>query len=368
MSVDILKEDIKTIAEAIQVEARQLEGKTILITGGAGFLGNYFISTFNYLNENVFENPCKIISVDNFSSGVKYSVEESATFKPIKHDVSQPLDIDEDVDFIISAAGLASPRYYRKYKIETIDVGVFGTKNMLELAWKKKVKSMLYFSSSEVYGDPDPRFVPTPETYPGHVPCIGPRANYDESKRLGETLCYNYFEVYGTPVKMVRPFNVYGPCMRLDDYRVLPNFLSHIFQGKPMPVYGDGRSTRTFCYVTDGITGFLKAFLSEHQGEVFNIGTASPEITIMDLAKEVASLFDNKVEMDLVQSNIDAYTDGDPRRRCPDLSKATKLLNYAPNISLRDGIKRFITWAIFANNIDSPAADLFCKIHGISRT
>ncbi|MBI2142211.1 NAD-dependent epimerase/dehydratase family protein [Candidatus Woesearchaeota archaeon] len=247
----IVEEDIKAIAEGIGEEARKLSGKTLLITGGAGFLGNYFISTVHFLNGNVLEKPCRIISADNFSTGVRYRIEEGPQFRPIRHNVKDHLHLDEGVDYVIHAAGIASPKFYREMKIETIDAATMGTKNMLGLAHAKKANSMLYFSSSEVYGDPDPDFVPTPETYHGRVPCIGPRANYDESKRLGETYCRAYYETHGVPVKMVRPFNIYGPGMRLDDYRVIPNFAASILNRKPMPLYGGGNSTRTFCYVTD---------------------------------------------------------------------------------------------------------------------
>src|SRR3989344_9585301 len=232
MESKIITEDVARITDDLKSLVPQLEGKTILITGGAGFLGKYFLALFDHLNRAVLKTPCKVISVDNFITGVKYRIAEGPHFRAIQHNGKEPLRFEEPVDYIIHAAGIASPKFYRDFKIETIDVATMGTKNMLGLAKEKHAKSMIFFSSSEVYGDPDPKFVPTPETYNGNVSCIGPRANYDESKRLGETLCVTYYETYGVPVKMVRPFNVYGPGMRLDDYRVIPNFVSHIFQGK----------------------------------------------------------------------------------------------------------------------------------------
>ena len=354
MKSRIMEEDIKTIALGIGHDANKLSGKTLLITGGAGFLGNYFLLTLDFLNRHILEKPCKIISLDNFITGLKYSIEYSENFKAIKHDVTIPLKIDENIDYIISAAGIASPRFYRKFKIETIDVGVLGTKNMLELAREKKVKSMLYFSSSEVYGDPDPKFVPTPETYFGNVSCIGPRANYDESKRLGETLCVNYFETYNIPIKMVRPFNVYGPGMRMDDYRVIPNFTANIFRGDPIPVYGDGKSTRTFCYVTDALVGFFKVLLSDYNCEAFNVGSDKEEVSIADLAKIMAEIFDSKVEIAKVDGPNDAYAKADPKRRCPDLAKIKTKLGYFPKVDLRTGLKRFIRWAVEEYGSQSP--------------
>ena len=196
MKSKTMEEDISNVAKDIGKDSKKFSGKTVLITGGAGFLGNHFIGVLDFLNKNVLDKPCRIISVDNFITGIRHNIEESKNFKIIKHDVKDSLRIDEDVNYIIHAAGIASPKFYRQFKIETIDVATLGTKNMLEIAKEKGVKSMLFFSSSEVYGDPDPKFVPTPETYYGNVSCTGPRANYDESKRLGETMCIAYFETH----------------------------------------------------------------------------------------------------------------------------------------------------------------------------
>jgi len=345
MAHRIFDEDIETIGRALGESAQQLSGKTILITGGAGFLGNYFISVLNYLSTHVLSKPCRIISVDNFITGVKYVLPEGANFCAIKHNIKDPLTIDEPVDYIIHAAGIASPKFYRQFKIETIDVATLGTRHMLELANEKKVTSMIFFSSSEVYGDPDQKFIPTPETYAGNVSCIGPRANYDESKRLGETYCVAYFETYNVPVKMVRPFNVYGPGMRLDDYRVIPNFVAHIFRNEPLPVYGSGNQTRTFCYITDALTGFFKVLLSSCNGEPFNVGNGNEEITMEQLANIVLEVSGSAVGIVRVPGINDAYEKSDPKRRCPDLTKIKTKLSFTPKIDLRTGVQRFITWA-----------------------
>ncbi len=361
MASRIFEEDVKTIAEAIAPLAEKLSGTTLLITGGAGFLGNYFLLTIDYLNRNVLEEPCRIISLDNFITGVSYKMAEGPTLKMIKHDVKNQIQINEKIDYIIHLAGIASPRFYRKYKIETIDVGTLGTKNMLELAKENKVRSMVFFSSSEVYGDPDPRFVPTPETYNGNVSCIGPRSNYDESKRLGETMCIAYYQTHNVPVRMIRPFNVYGPGMRLDDYRVIPNFAAKAFSGEKLPVYGQGINTRTFCYVTDAMDGFFRVLLADnYNGEPFNVGNDQNEISMEELAGIVSEIFGNKAGIEKTTGPNDAYFAGDPKRRCPDIKKIRKL-GYEPKVDLRTGIRRFIEWAIEANNIDSPLVEAFRK-------
>ncbi len=183
------------------------------------------------------------------------------------------------------------PHQQRRQSDETgieIDVARLGR--------EKKVKSFLFFSSSEIYGDPDPNFIPTPETYRGNVSSIGPRSCYDESKRLGETICMIYFNLYNIPVKIVRPFNIYGPGMLRDDYRVVPTFVTHALEGKPLPVHDKGNQTRTFCYITDGIVGFLKVLLSKENGEVFNVGNDENEINMIGLAQVVSEIYEKKIQ------------------------------------------------------------------------
>src|SRR3989344_3954691 len=283
----ISQEDIETIAAGIATEAPKLDGKTILISGGAGFLGKYFLGVFDHLNRNVLSLPCRVISVDNYITGSKdpeFDV-KSEHVLDVWGDVTYPLPVREDIDYIIHAAGLASPVYYMKYPLETIESAVTGAKNLLELGRKNDFKGFLFFSSSEIYGDPDPKSVPTPETYHGNVSSVGPRACYDESKRLTETICSIYHQKYGMPVKMVRPFNVFGPGMKHDDRRVVPMFAYQVLNGQTLPVHGDGHQTRTFCYITDAMTGFLKVLLAGKPGEAYNIGNEDNEISMRDLAE-----------------------------------------------------------------------------------
>jgi len=343
----IISEDIKRIAGDIQDIAQQLKGKTILIAGGAGFLGRYLVLTLEYLNKNVLEKPCKIIVIDNFISGLKSSLEVDENLTLIQHDISKPLILSEPVHYIMHAASIASPVFYNKFRIETIDVGFLGTRHLLELAREKKVESFMFFSSSEVYGNPDPKFIPTAETYLGNVSCTGPRACYDEPKRIGETLCMTYADIYNIPVKIVRPFNIYGPGMRLDDGRVVSNFAVSAIKGEKMPVYGDGNNTRTFCYISDAIVGFYKLLLSSHNREIFNIGSDEQEIPIKHLADIIFGLVENdNSRVQLIEGPSAVYDrKTDPNRRCPDLTKIRTMVGYKPKITLVTGLKRFICWA-----------------------
>jgi len=343
---DIIKEDVKTIANNLKAEAPRLAGKTVLISGGAGFLGKYFLSVFNYLNENVLEKPVRVISVDNYITGTRDARWEfnNEHIMDVWADVTHPLPVREDIDYIIHAAGLASPVYYMKYPLETIESAVTGAKNLLELAVKNKgLQGFLFFSSSEIYGDPDPASVPTPETYFGNVSSVGPRACYDESKRLTETICSIYHDRYSVPVTVVRPFNVFGPGMNHDDRRVVPMFAYQALNGTTLSVHGDGLQTRTFCYITDAMTGFLKVLLAGKPGEAYNIGNDQNEISMKDFAAGFADIIPGATHETV--SYPDTYPAGEPMRRCPDLTKASEHLNYAPDVSLHQGLHRFLTWA-----------------------
>lgn len=345
MSAQVVIQDLKQIVAGIKKEAKTLEGQTLLISGGSGFLGRYLVATIDFLNKQVFKKPCQVISVDNFITGEKRDLVKlnSRNIRQITHDVSKPLSLGCRVDYIIHAAGIASPIYYKDHPLETIETAVWGTKNLLELAKTKKVKSFLFFSSSEIYGNPDPRFIPTPETYWGNVSSVGPRACYDESKRLGETLCMVYFGLYQVPVKIVRPFNIYGAGMKLNDYRVVPAFLTKALQGEELPVHDTGNQTRTFCYISDATTAFFKVLLSQKNGEIYNVGSDEDEINMMSLAKIVARLFSNKVKVKRI-SYPDSYPKQEPRRRRPDLTKIKEELGYCPRVDLGSGLKRTLQW------------------------
>lgn len=344
----LVLEDIKTIANGISAEASKLSGKTVLISGGAGFLGKYFLGVFSYLNAHVLEKPVRVISVDNFITGDRdpnFDFSDRTHILDVWGDVTNPLPVREDLDYIIHAAGLASPVYYMKYPLETIESAVTGAKNLLQLATQNKnLQGFLFFSSSEIYGDPDPRFVPTPETYHGHVSSIGPRACYDESKRLAETLCTIYHQKYGVPATMVRPFNVFGPGMKHNDRRVVPMFAYQALNGQPITVHGDGHQTRTFCYITDAMIGFLKTLLIGKRGEPYNVGNPDNEISMRDLAQLFVELAGGSAQWQLIPYP-ETYPAGEPQRRCPDPTKSRQDLQFTAQVDFRAGLTRFLDWA-----------------------
>lgn len=349
MTSFLLQSDIEEIVANMSIGSlTEFGGKHILLTGGRGFLGRYFTAVFQHLNLKLLkDNPVRLTVMDNLISagpeGAQIPTIDHITF--LQHDCIKPLPDIGKVDFILHAAGIASPAHYRKYPLETLEVATTGLKNSLELARQNPGCRIAFFSSSEIYGDPDKLNIPTRESYRGNVACLGPRACYDMSKRLGETLVQIYHQQYGVHGTIIRPFNVYGPGMQKTDYRVLPNFGARLMEGKPLQIYGHGDQTRTFCYVTDAIGGFLRVLMEGVPGEPYNIGNPSPEISMKALAVEVArALGRDKVDFDVV-NYPDTYPADEPNRRCPDISKAAQQLGYAPRVALEDGLKRFFDWA-----------------------
>lgn len=349
----IIEEDVSDIYLDICEALKKIEGSSLLISGGGGFLGAYFMDLIDFCNSTIFAEPVNVICVDNFITGVPGRIlhlTNNENFTLLDADVTKPLKITQDIDYIIHAASIASPTFYRKYPIETIETNVIGLKNLLDIGIRKKVKSFLNLSSSEIYGDPDKANIPTNESYNGNVSCTGPRACYDESKRLGEALCVNYYKEYGVPVKVARPFNVYGPGLRLSDRRVIPDFFNDAINKHKIEILSDGSPTRSFCYVSDAIKGFMLALLSEFEGEAFNIGNDQTEISMKALAEIVADIVGN-VDIELKRSEEKEYLTDNPKRRCPDLAKAKSLLNYYPKVDLRAGLERIFRWYTQTNNL-----------------
>jgi dTDP-glucose 4,6-dehydratase/UDP-glucuronate decarboxylase len=341
--MSIVTEDVDFILTEMAEVLKQVSGTTLLVTGAGGFLCSYFLEVVAAFNRSGTGAPCRVIALDNFRTGLPerlshLSAEPNLRF--VRHDVSQPFQSDEPVDWIIHGASIASPSFYRRFPLETIDVNVNGTRHLLESA-RHGARSMLYLSTSEVYGDPDPAMVPTPETYHGNVSCTGPRACYDESKRLAETLCAAYHRLFSVPIKVVRPFNVYGPGQRLDDGRIIPDLMSAALNRKPIVLYSDGRATRTFCYVRDAIRAMWRVLLSDADGEIFNIGNDAEELSIGALAQRMGEVAGPPwLEIEQRVSQDPHYVTDNPQRRCPDLRKLRTRFGWQPQVSLTEGLKR----------------------------
>jgi len=354
-SQQIINEDILRIAEGLKDEIKLMEGKTFLITGGAGFLGYYLVHFLNYLNS--LNCNVKIIIFDNFQRGYPEwlkKLKSSSDIDIINHDMTDKLPKDlPDVDYIIHAASIASPIFYRKHPIETIDANIIGLRSLLDYALERKnndrpISSLLFFSSSEIYGDPDYENIPTSEEYRGNVSCTGPRASYDEAKRFGETLCINFSKQYDLPIKIARPFNNYGPGLKITDTRALPDFAKNILDGNDILLFSDGSPTRTFCYITDAIIGYYKVLINGVNGDYYNIGIDSPEISIKQLAEiaieNAKELFNYKGKLVYGESSDDDYLTDNPNRRCPDITKAKTVIGYNPKIHVNEGVKRTLIW------------------------
>lgn len=332
-------------------ELKMLEGKKLLFTGGAGFLGASFLELFYEYNSKVASVPICAVFVDIVQMS---RIELDAIGdKNLRFEICDATSLDnlkslgDDWDFVVHAAGIASPYYYRAKPLETIEAAYLGLRNLLELTKTVVGARVSFFSSSEIYGDPIESAVPIMESYRGNVSCMGPRACYDESKRLGETLCYVFHEYFGLHTNIIRPFNIFGPGMQADDYRVIPNFASQLLDGKPLYVYGSGIQTRTFCYITDALQGFLKVITSGVSGEPYNIGNPAGEISMLSLAQAFVDIGSAQgIKSKIIRRDYpDSYPADEPMRRCPDITKARRQLDFEPKVSLEDGLLRFLEWA-----------------------
>jgi nucleoside-diphosphate-sugar epimerase len=364
---DVVRRDLDEIARGLRPELARLAGHSLLITGGAGFLGYYLVQAALHHNAaSAADGRIDVTVFDNFARGVPgwlTALHENPSLQLVKHDVTQPLPPDAgEFDYIVHAAGIASPSFYRQKPLETIDANIIGLRRLLDYCRAqtdagRPVQGMLFFSSSEIYGDPPPDQIPTAEDYRGNVSCTGPRACYDESKRFGETLCVTFARQYGVPVKMARPFNNYGPGLKITDGRVIPDLARNVMAGGDIVLLSDGAPTRTFCYASDAVTGYYKALVAGRPGEAYNIGTQRPEISMRDLAEQVAGLarelFDYRGRVVRRESSERDYLVDNPQRRCPDLRKSQTELGYEPSVSLKEGLRRSLLW--YAAN---PAAEV----------
>ena len=339
-SNDIFLEDVRLIANDLNEFEGKLEGKTVLVAGGKGFLGTYFVNVLTQINETL-STPMKIIIMDNLITSKDKKNNPSSNVIFLEQDISKFFDFQDELDYIIHAASIASPPTYREFPIKTVDVNYQGTRNLLEIARKKKIKSMLFLSSSEIYGDPE--FVPTSESYVGRVSCTGPRACYDESKRLAETISVLYFQQYKVPVKIARPFNVYGPYLNLNDGRIIPDFMRNAIKKSEIIIHSDGSPTRSFCYVSDAMRAFFRLLFSNHDGIICNVGN-DEEISVNGVTELIQKTIEKPISIRMVKSDDPNYTKDNPQRRCPDLSLIEESVNYTPKINFEEGLKRVYKW------------------------
>lgn len=300
----------------------------ILVTGGAGFLGSH-------LCERLLSQGNEVICADNYFTGNKENIKHlmgNPNFEVLRHDVTQPLFVE--VDQIYNLACPASPVHYQHNPIKTVKTSVMGTMNMLGLA-KRVGAKILQASTSEVYGDPE--IHPQPESYRGSVNPIGPRACYDEGKRCAETLFFEYHRQHNVDIKVIRIFNTYGPRMNPDDGRVVSNFIVQALKGNPITIYGDGKQTRSFCYVDDLITGMIR-MMNSQAGFTGPVNLGNPgEFTMLDLAEKVIALTGSSSKIVHNPLPVD-----DPLQRKPEISLAKKELGWQPTINLDEGLKKTI--------------------------
>lgn len=307
-----------------------LKNKSVLVTGGAGFLGSH-------LCERLIKLGAHVICVDNFVTGNPANIAHlvgHTRFEFIRHDVTRDLYIAKPIYAVLHFASPASPIDYAELPIQTLKVGALGTHKMLGLAKAKKARFLLA-STSEVYGDP--LIHPQPETYWGNVNPVGPRGVYDEAKRYAEAMTMAYYRVHKIPVRILRIFNTYGPRMRPNDGRAIPAFITQALQNKPVTVFGKGNQTRSFCYVDDEVEGILKLLVSNLVGPV-NIGNPK-EMTVENMAKMIIRLCRSKSKIAYKPLPVD-----DPKVRQPDITLARQKLHWTPRISAEEGLKRTIEW------------------------
>jgi len=354
----LLDRDLDYVCANLRDEYGKMAGCRVLMTGGAGFLGYYMVQGILHWNDRAASAERIALTVfDNYVRGVPAWLEAlqeredlTLTRFDIRHPLPEPMP---EFDYIIHAAGIASPTYYRANPLETMDANIDGLRGLLEYARARvdagrRFGGFIFYSSSEIYGDPAPGMIPTPEDYRGNVSCTGPRACYDESKRYGETLCVVFAKHYGVPVRMVRPFNNYGPGLKISDRRVIPDFARDVMAGRDIVMLSDGKPMRTFCYVADAVVGYYKALVRGRPGEPYNVGIDRPEISMKDLAERVVAtareLFDYRGRVVAGVSNESDYLVDNPNRRCPDMTKSRTELGYHPTILVDDGLKRSLTW------------------------
>lgn len=347
---DIIRADLEAIASRAANDLRTFDGSRVLVTGGAGFL-------MSYLVEILAAQPARVVVVDNFVTARRSRLSHLANHTNVElrdQDVSAT-EVSEPFDVVVHGASIASPVAYRRMPLRTLEVNALGTWALLRACAQRPPRSFVLLSTSEVYGDPDPAHVPTPESYPGCASFTGPRACYDESKRFAETLALTYFRTYDTPVRIVRPFNVYGPGLRRDDGRVIPSLVDAAQRGEDLVLHSDGTPRRSFCYVTDFIVSLLRVLARGANGEAYNVGDDREEISMRELAERISRVTGAAGRVTVRESDDPDYLVDNPQRRCPDLTKLRGLGGPMPCVTLEDGLARYARWLAAEEPAPAPA-------------
>jgi UDP-glucuronate decarboxylase len=354
MANAVVLEDLDRI-HATVAQRDRFDGAVIVVTGCAGFLGFYFLQYMVRYGDRL--GIRKVIGLDTFLLEKPKWLQQLAdefpslldlrTFDVSKDDIAK-IEGASEARYVVHGASIASPTFYRLYPLVTIDANIWGLRHLLDFYRdSRSLNGLLFFSSSEIYGDPDPDHVPTDEEFRGLVSCTGPRACYDESKRFGETLCWVYAKQYQIPVTIARPFNNYGPGMRIDDKRLPADFAKCVLENKDIVILSDGKPTRTFCYVTDAISGYL-ACLLYGEYDYFNIGIEKPETSVRNFAKIYQTagkeIFGYRGAVNYDTSDDPEYMTDNPNRRCPVIRKAREKLGYNPQILVEEGVSRFLQY------------------------
>jgi len=339
----IISEDIEFIKSA-GLDWNRFKNKTFLIVGANGFLPAYMVETLLSLNKTHLEGTAKIIGAIRNVEKAKNRFESYLNrkdFSLTQIDLNKPIEIENNINFIIHAASQASPKFYGIDPVGTLLPNTIGTNNLLIYAKSNPLEGFLYFSSGEVYGEVDPSRIPTREVDYGFIDPTNVRSCYGESKRMGETMCVSYYHQYNIPIKIIRPFHTYGPGMSLNDGRVFADFVSDIVNEKNIFMKSDGNAIRSFCYIADAIIGFFYVLLYGENGEAYNVGNPKGEISIKKLADTLVNLYpEKKLKVVEVKRN-DNYLKSSINRNCPDITKIQKL-GWKPETNIKQGFKKTI--------------------------
>lgn len=346
-----LERDLTELQEVAESDIAALDGKRVLVTGGAGFLLAPFVEALvERARANRGRGP-EVVVADNFVTGARgrlAAVHGDPAFRLVDADVRDAdsvRDLGSDYDVVVHGASIASPPAYRARPVETIEVNVLGTMHLLRGLDPRRGTRFVLVSTSEVYGDPDPSAVPLREDYEGRVSCTGPRACYDESKRLAETYALAHHRARSVPVRIVRPFNVYGPGFPLDDGRVLPCLVRDALAGSDLVLHSDGTPRRAFCYVTDFLSGFLRVVVAGADGQPYNVGNDQEEVSMRELAERLARVHGGGLRVRIAASGDADYLRDNPQRRSPDLTRLRALGVATPRVPLDAGLARYLAWA-----------------------